>query len=145
MQTEAWGSFQWQHKTAWTQTLQNCSLGPPRKEVAEGPFPPGLALLPGFFWSGSNFSRGNVDFQARRVSVASCSVCASNAKQEQLVAHNNMHCVSEQHNKQFARQPRDTRTILYHGEERKELKNMWWPKPKGASVYYPFISLRLLL
>lgn len=106
-------------------SLQNCNLSLPRKGVSQGPLPPGLALLPDFFWSGSNFgARGNIDFQTRKVTVASCSVCVSNAKQEQLVAHNNMHCVSEQHNKQFARQPRDIRTILYNREERKEEKNM---------------------
>lgn len=103
----------------------NCNLGLPRKGISQGPLPPGLASLPDFFWSGRNFgARGNVDFQTSKVTVASCSVCASNAKQEQLVAHNNMHCVSEQHNKQFARQPRDIRTIPCNREERKEEKNM---------------------
>lgn len=82
-------------------------------------------MFPDFLWSGSNFSAGgNVDFQTRKVMVASCSVCVSNAKQEQLVAHNSMHGVSEQHNEQFAQQSRDIRTILYHREERKEEKNM---------------------
>lgn len=41
-----------------------------KRSVSQGPLPPGLASLPGFFWSGSNFdARGNVDFQTRKVTV----------------------------------------------------------------------------
>lgn len=107
-------------------SLQIHNLSLPRKGVSQGPFPPGLTSLPDFFWSGSNFgARGNADFPDERSEASLLfSVCVSNAKQEQLVAHNNMHCVSEQHNKQFARQPGDIRTILYNREERREGKNM---------------------
>lgn len=125
VQAEARGSFQCSTKLDQLKLITELHLTPPRKGVPRGPLPPGLAPRPEFSLPGSNFSaRGSVDFQTREVTVASCSVCASNAKQEQLVAHNNMHCVSEQHNKQFARQPGDIRTILYNREERKEEKNM---------------------
>lgn len=135
---EAMGMYRQRHEEAFSaaqswissNSLQSRNLGPPTKGVPQGPLPPGLAPRPDFSLPGSNFSaRGSVDFRTREVTVASCSVCASNAKQEQLVAHNNMHCVSEQHNKQFARQPGDIRTILYNREERKEGKKHVMTKP----------------